>query len=164
MNKVRRPERGPVKFRDEKTVSGIGGRAVKLVNHLALSDPRRAHFRAELSSDSKLPRFASLLTRNEIGAAIRSRGPTYWSRRAARERKLRPRNAMERRATSVNCDSLQLMPHSRASAMIILLNCWRSGSEQDCFCFRDLSVRKKRAVSSEKLYYISGKFINVIDD
>lgn len=110
MNKVRRPERGPVKFRDEKTVSGIGGRAVKLVNHLALSDPRRAHFRAELSSDSKLPRFASLLTRNEIGAAIRSRGPTYWSRRAARERKLRPRNAMERRATSVNCDSLQLMP------------------------------------------------------
>lgn len=34
MNKVRRGgSLKPVNFRDEKTVSGIGGRAVKLVNH-----------------------------------------------------------------------------------------------------------------------------------
>lgn len=139
-----------MKFRDEKTVSGIGGRAVKLVNHLALplSDDPPA---CSTFSSSKLPRFASsLLTRWNRGRNRKYRvdGPTYRLHRAchrrlstrawcingnyvlAMQRRERPRPRVRSSVNYISCDSLLLMLHSRASAMIILLNCWH-GLGQD---------------------------------
>lgn len=161
MNKVRRRE-GPVKFRDEKTVSGIGGRAVKLVNHLALalSDPPACTFSSRVVElDSKLARFASLLTRWNRGRNQKSRRRadllvTPCATVCPRERCINGNYALvmqwnvakrPRLRSSVNCISRFVAINAAFPCVgydnIIKLLAWfgaRFDRDGDCFCFRDL--------------------------